>query len=308
MAPVALGLVWGCSGAQFRLDPKLRATAPMRMVGQRGFNAESCKPHTESEPYGIDALRAVAVSVGPLHGTLNAPHRAIASRKLASEKVRADFEPVLTDLRMIGRVIPDAARVAHAIDALLDLPVSHLETTVFTYVATVDERRLLSSCVATNAATTFGALDDPRFRLFCRMLSTDDGTLRTFEVDGYGNWADYRFKGTLRGDADREPLTFNSQTVKVFGVGAIRGFDVRRADGAQIAALDFQGEKTPKDEQSGPTEEYRALAWALPLTSRSQHDAVLSVLGLAFAYPWPSGCDADRIRRQGTEAAEEERR
>lgn len=203
-------------------------------------------------------------------------------------------------------VIKQVDHVAEAIESILVLPVSQTETTVFTFRATVEDRMVFASCVATNEATTFGVFDDPRFRLACRLLSVADYTRWTFEIDGYGSWADYRFRGAIERGAEVEPLVISSHSVAIGGLGAINGFDIRSRGGEQLAALSFWAVEDRRGIRAGDQGPYRPLAWALPSETGARGDLLLAVLGLAHGYPWPTGCDARWIANESLERASEE--
>lgn len=83
----------GGSAGPVPLEAPLTATPSMVVTGALGFNVERCESSGRADPRGLAAGEPVAVAIGPLEGVIHAPHRAISSRKLASDKVRADFEP-----------------------------------------------------------------------------------------------------------------------------------------------------------------------------------------------------------------------
>ena len=78
------------------------------------------------------------------------------------------------------------------------------------------------------------------------------------------------------------------------GMGGVRGFDLRApGDAGQLAAVSFW------ENADGPR------AWVMAQPSDGWTDALVTTLGLAYIYPWPSGCDDAALRNKAWAKAAE---
>jgi hypothetical protein len=300
-----------CSGGSFHVEPALVATPMLPVTGTLGLNNRSCEPGPE--PPDHDA----PVAVGSLTGIVGAPHRALSTKKMFGEAALRDYQrmveslPHVASARRVGDALakiagsdPATSPVAQvgdllrAIEFVLALPGSTTETTSFTFLANRDEDAITGACSTTDTAHTFGFFDGPRFSMTCRLASEADGVPHVLQVRAYGSWANSHFTGELSA-ADGERATFKSQNVSVAGAGAVRGFELRAATG-QVAAVSFW--QVP--ESTGGTKEpnYLPRAWMLPSQRKGWSDVVAATLALAYAYPWPTACDAQRLRSKGLAA------
>jgi hypothetical protein len=300
-----------CTGGTFHVEPALAATPMVPVTGTLGFNTRNCEPGPE--PPDHDAT----VAVGSLTGIIGAPHRALSTKKMFGEAALRDYQrllerlPDLASARRVGDALakiegsdPATSPVAQVdellrgIEFVLALPWSATETTTFTFLANRDESAITGACSTTDTAYTFGFFDGPRFSMTCRLASEADGVPHVLQVSSYGSWANFHFTGELSA-ADGERATFKSQNVSVAGMGAVRGFELRTATG-QIAAVSFW--QVPES-TGGPKEpDYLPRAWMLPSQRKGWSDVVAATLALAYVYPWPTGCDAQRLRTKGLEA------
>ncbi|XYI02436.1 hypothetical protein ACMHYB_22850 [Sorangium sp. So ce1128] len=298
-----------CTGGTFHVESALAATPMVPVTGTLGLNNRNCEPGLELPDHDAP------VAVGSLTGVVGAPHRALTTKKLFGEAALRDYQRFIGSLLphvASGRRVGDAlAKIAgsdpatspaaqvddllRGIEFVLALPGSMTETTTFTFLANRDEDAITGACSTTDTARTFGFFDGPRFSMTCRLASEADGVPHVLKVRAYGSWANAQFTGELSA-AGGERATFKSQNVSVAGAGAIRGFDLRTATG-QVAAVSFW--QVP--ESTGGTKEPRYLprAWMLPSQRKGWSDVVAATLALAYVYPWPTACDAQRLRTKG---------
>jgi hypothetical protein len=83
----------------------------------------------------------------------------------------------------------------------------------------------------------------------------------------------------------------------------IRGFDLRTAAG-QVAAVSFWQVPDSTDWPKEPT--YLPGAWMLPSPRKGWSDVVAATLALAYVYPWPTSCDAQRLRGKGMDTVQDD--
>lgn len=297
-----------CTGASFHVEPALAATPMIPVTGTLGLNNRNCEPGPE--PPDHDA----PVAVGSLAGILGAPHRALATKKLFGEAALRDYRRFLGSLpdfastRRVGAAlakIEDSNRATQSIaqiddlirgiEFVLALPGSTTETTTFTFLANRDESAITGACSTTDTAYTFGFFHGPRFSMTCRLASEADGVPHVLQVRTYGSWSNFQFTGELSA-TDGERATFNSQSMSVAGVGAVRGFELRTATG-QVAAVSFW--QVPESTEGTEEPRYLPRAWMLPSKRKGWSDVVAATLAFAYVYPWPTGCDAQRLRTKG---------
>ncbi len=301
-----------CTGGTFKREGALATAPPLPVRGELGFSAAACDGSAATA--GLAADRESEATVGNMRVLVSAPHRDLANARLFGEKALGDYEAMLARLgdsataaraatartelargAEIDVALADAGALAQGIRALLAFPSSTTETTSFTFAGKDEGRTVLGTCWTTMTARTFGAFDDPRFSLSCRLVTSADGATRDLHVRGHGSWANYAFRGDVSGAGD-ERLAFASQNVSVMGAGGVRGFDLRSTSG-QIAALSFW--ETPRP---GSRDESDPAAWRASGLSPGLADASSALLALAYVYPWPSGCDTQRLRDKGVDA------
>ncbi|MEO8875363.1 MAG: hypothetical protein ABI461_07240, partial [Polyangiaceae bacterium] len=178
------------------------------------------------------------------------------------------------------------------IEALLHLPGKVTETLTFTFFGKNGDHEVATACRAIDSAKFFGFTDPPEFTMTCRIVSKVDGVGRDFIVVSHGSVANTYFNGWLT-SPNAERAIFASQNVVILGAGGVLGFDLHLLPAKnQIAAISFF--QTPgENDQSLPA------AWEAPQASPGWQDAVMATLALTYAFPWPSGCDAQDIRNQG---------
>lgn len=159
------------------------------------------------------------------------------------------------------------------------------------------------SCRSTDSAELLKLAAAPRLAVSCR-VATSAGTSFEVELRSGGSWSNVTFQGQLVA-SDGRVWQLASQNAMVLGTGAARGFDVRDAQGRQVAAIDL----THVPEPERPPRPTVWLAEATPdkaaalLPTGPTRDAVSLVMALLYTYPWPSACDARRLSAGGLATA-----
>jgi hypothetical protein len=299
-----------CAGGQFHLDPRLERTPMLQVYGDLGMGARSCE--ASGFPLrGFMAGKGASITVGSLSGAAAPPHRDLTTERLFTEALLRDYQqlleryadaketpllkealPVFDGQGRVPAVLGQVDDVLRAIRAVLSVPRSATETMTFGFAGKREGRIIVAACTSANTTRTLGAFDGPRFSLACRIASSGDAIPRDLHVTGQGTWANFAFAGELYGkDGEREQ--FASQNISILGAGGIRGFHLRALSGDQTAAISFWH----VDHGNGYTSPG---AWEIASpTSPSWSDARIATLALAYVFPWPSGCDDQRIRSEG---------
>ena len=200
------------------------------------------------------------------------------------------------------QALKEVGRFVSVLRRLLEIPRSETETMTTVLMSRRADRKVISVCVSTDTVALGGYFDRPQFDMSCRITTDADGAddaddaMSDFTVTAGGSWANVTYAGELRaavGDK-KERAAFTSQSMKVMGVGEVRGFELRQGN-QPLAAISFY--ETAAD--SGPDKpSYKTMVWRLPRGGPEWQDAVTHVLTLASLFPWPNACDAPQRRQQ----------
>ena len=310
-------IVWllpltACSAPTFQVDPPLAATRAVVIEGDGPLETGCGKGDT----LAAEKLRSGRhATIGPMTTWVAATHREVVTQHLFSEAVLRDLQKlfdVVSDVpRSValaealanvarakqsgavdgaGRDLPQLGGALSGVRQLLEMPRAVSETMVTTFASRIGERTLLSVCVSEETVREFGTFDPARFTMTCRILADGTDNVRELSVRAGGTWADVTYGGELRGAVDtNERATFASQSMRIVGVGVVRGFELREA-GRQIAAISFyeQGATAPPP--------YVSRLWQLPGASTAWRDTVTQAMAIGQLFPWPNACDASQRR------------
>lgn len=294
----------GCAGEAFRLDPELASSGGRAVTGPRTL--ATCPADTTYRAglkTGVESLaektmfRAGDLSLvtGPVHtevdeklSTAEAAFQDVARMHTAfganDERAKA--------LEAAVRLSPsaDSDKLVVAVNSAVSVLQTFSEKARVSFLAKRGEREIVALCATVDKANGFGQFDPPHFTLSCVIVSEASKQPSTFSVRGQGTWPNYRFEGVVFGSHWK--WKFATQSMIVLGKGGIRGFDVHAGEW-QIGAVSFE-EEGPLDAQHHAS--VAAKTWQRRLPEAERDDALAMVLALAYAYPWPNGCDGEILR------------
>lgn len=300
-----------CSAPTFQVDAPLAATRPIVVEGD-GPLQTGCE---KGDTLAAEKLRSGRhATIGAMTTWVAGTHREVVNQHLFGETVLRDLQRLLDVVSDVRRSVALAEAIANVPGAtqagadaagqelpalggdlsgvrqLLEMPRAVTETMVTTFASRIGDRALLSVCVSEDTMREFGTFDAARFTMRCRILADGTDNVRELSVRAGGTWADVTYGGELRGPADNnERATFASQSMRIVGVGVVRGFDLHEA-GRQIAAISFyeQGASAPPP--------YVSRLWQLPGASTAWRDTVTHAMSIGQLFPWPNACDASQRR------------
>lgn len=274
---LAAASIGGCAGGVFLLEEPLTKMPPMGVTGKRyGASCEAGAHQTGAE---------LLAEASPTTTQIGDATLTVDSASLDVTTYREHGEAVMQ--KLVGRLAPSSERkdqVHSAIDSSVVGSFFSAESTAekltLPYALQRGGRLTIGLCVGTVTGSGRLVPEAPVVTLRCTIVP-EGGPPRRLEMLGNGTWAAASYRGVVTGAGARWSVA--SQNVKIMGIGAPRGFDVR-AGAAQIGALSYF--------EQGPADGNLSKAWAAPQATPDGDDALVATLGLLNALPWPTACDA----------------